>query len=56
MVMTSKTCEIPPVGSGSAGRNISSRIVTAKLFSANVSPSAPSVFGASLLSQARARR
>ena len=48
--MASKTWLIPPVGRGKAGTNIKSRIVTAKLFSANTSPSAPSVFVSSLRS------
>ena len=49
--MASNTWLIPPVGSGRAGTNIRSRIVTAKLFSANTSLSAPSVFVSSLRSQ-----
>ena len=49
-VIASKTCVTPPVGSGRAGTNISSMIVTAKLFSANTSFIAPSVFGSSLSS------
>ena len=50
-VITSNTWVTPPVGSGKAGTNISSMIVTAKLFSANTSLIAPSVFGSSLWSQ-----
>ena len=49
--MASNTWLIPPVGRGSAGTNIKSRIVTAKLFSANTSLSAPSVLVSSLESQ-----
>ncbi len=50
-MIASKTCVTPPVGSGRAGTNISSMIVTAKLFSANTLPMPPSVFGSSLRSQ-----
>ncbi len=50
--MTSNTCETPPVGSGSAGTNISRRIPTAKLFSAKTEVIAPRVLGESLRSQA----
>ncbi len=50
--MTSNTCETPPVGSGSAGTNISMRIPTAKLFSAKTEVIAPRVLGESLRSQA----
>src|SRR4051794_28420661 len=50
-VITSNTCVMPPVGAGTAGMNISSSTVTAKLFSPNPAPSWPTVFGSSLLSQ-----
>lgn len=50
-VIASKTCDTPPVGSGSAGTAISSRIVTAKLFWAKTAFIDPSVFGPSLRSQ-----
>ena len=50
-VITSKTCVMPPVGNGSAGTNMSSMIVTAKLFSPKASPRASSVFGPSACSQ-----
>ncbi len=50
-VIASNTCEMPPVGSGRAGRNIRKSTVTAKLFSANTSPRSPMVFVPSLLSQ-----
>ena len=48
--IASKTWVTPPVGSGNEGTNINSRIVTAKLFSANTSPIVPSVLGSSLSS------
>ena len=49
--MASNTWLMPPVGSGSAGRNIKNSTVTAKLFSAKTSPSAPMVLGPSPRSQ-----
>ena len=46
----SGTWLMPPVGSGRAGMNIRSRIVTANDLSPNRSPRLPSVFGASVRS------
>jgi hypothetical protein len=52
IVISSNTWVTPPVGSGSAGTNISTRMVAAKLRSPNTRPSSPSVFGESPRSQA----
>jgi hypothetical protein len=50
-VIASHTWVTPPVGSGRAGTNIRSRMVTAKLFAANTCERSPMVFGPSERSQ-----